>query len=129
MNTQEYIEKVKTQTNDEYEVLGEYINCDTPIEMKHKVCGYVWNTTTTYCFTRKNKPNRCPQCFKNRRVSVSYLVQDVHFVMNQKVKSQFKNPLMNLILVMNNRRFLMIYINQKLGNHCLMIFIYQNIIS
>ena len=73
MNTQEYIEKVKTQTNDEYEVLGEYINCDTPIEMKHKVCGYVWNTTTPYCFTRKNKPNRCPQCSKNRRVSNSVL--------------------------------------------------------
>lgn len=73
MNTQEYIEKVKRQTNDEYEVLGEYINCDTPIKMKHKVCGYVWNATTPYCFTRKNNPNRCPQCSKNRRIKNSSL--------------------------------------------------------
>lgn len=76
MNTQEYIEKVKTLTNDEYEVLGEYVNCDTPIKMKHKVCGYVWNTTTPYCFTKKNKPNRCPQCSKNRRVNKSILPLD-----------------------------------------------------
>ena len=73
MDTQEYIKKVKALTNDEYEILGEYVNCDTPIEMKHKVCGYVWNTTTPYCFTKKNNPNRCPQCSKNRRVSKSIL--------------------------------------------------------
>lgn len=67
MNTQEYKEKVKVLTNDEYEVIGEYKNCDTPIKMKHKVCGYVWDTTTPYCFTRKKNPNRCPQCSKEQR--------------------------------------------------------------
>lgn len=56
MNTQEYKEKVKVLTNGEYEVIGEYKNCDTPIKMKHKVCGYVWDTTTPILFHKKEEP-------------------------------------------------------------------------
>lgn len=68
MNTQQFKSKVFDLVEDEYSVLGEYVNCDTPIELKHNVCGYVWNTTTPYCFTKKNKPNRCPQCSRHRRI-------------------------------------------------------------
>lgn len=53
MTTGEFKNKIFTITNGEYEVLGEYINCDTPIKLKHNVCGCVWETTTPYSFTKK----------------------------------------------------------------------------
>lgn len=44
----------------EYDVLGQYINCETKILIKHNECGYIWNIMP-YNFLRGQK---CPKCSK-----------------------------------------------------------------
>ena len=49
---------------DEYSVLGEYINTNTPIRMKHNTCGYDEWMVTPHNFkgTPSRKGRRCPKC-------------------------------------------------------------------
>lgn len=91
MTTREFKNKIFTITNDEYEVLGEYINCDTPIKLKHNVCGYVWETTTPYSFTKKNKPTRCPRCARvNNGIKSRLSKEEFINKINEKNKNKFK---------------------------------------
>lgn len=64
-NTQQYIQEVKKEVGTEYIVLGEYINIDTPVLMKHNLisCGFEWSTTP-YVFLRRG--SRCPRCRESK---------------------------------------------------------------
>lgn len=43
-NKEEYIEVVKEMYGDEYSVIGDYVDSQTKILMKHNKCGYEWYT-------------------------------------------------------------------------------------
>lgn len=58
-------EKVREVTNGEYEVLSEYVNCKTQVNMKHHICGEIYPVTPD----RFNAGNRCPIC-NNRNKSI-----------------------------------------------------------
>ena len=55
---QDFLNRVKELTGDEYEVLSEYISAKTPIVIKHNNCGHVYNVSPSNFLSGK----RCPQC-------------------------------------------------------------------
>lgn len=66
MNTQDFKDKVKKKVNDEYIVIGEYINMNTKILIKHNnnSCNYQWEVKPKK-FLYDN--TRCPICARNKR--------------------------------------------------------------
>lgn len=48
------------EDNEEYELLGEYVNNKTPVKMKHIKCGHQWNISPINFISG----NRCPKCNK-----------------------------------------------------------------
>ena len=71
--TKEFKEEVFKLTRDEYTVLGEYINNETKILMKHNKCGYEYEV----------KPNmflqgrRCPKCAGNLKKNTDIFKEEV----------------------------------------------------
>src|ERR1022692_708286 len=55
--------------NNEYEILGEYINTDTKIEIKHLTCGSIFKQTPD----KHLHNNKCPICFGKPRSSKEIL--------------------------------------------------------
>lgn len=62
-------EKSNKKHNFEYEILGEYKNCDTHIEIKHLICGNIFKQTP-YKHLHNNK---CPICFGKNKLSKEIL--------------------------------------------------------
>jgi len=62
--TEDFKKEVKSLTNNEYIVKGEYINIDTPIEIMHTTCGNIYKVTPNN-FIHKNQ--RCPKCLKRSK--------------------------------------------------------------
>jgi hypothetical protein len=55
--------------NFEYEIIGNYINTDTKIEIKHKICGNTFRQTPD----KHLRNNRCPICYGKNRLSSEIL--------------------------------------------------------
>lgn len=58
-NTKIFKKEVYDLVKDEYEVLGEYIDTNTYIRMKHNKCGHEWDIVPVDFLT---KDIRCPEC-------------------------------------------------------------------
>lgn len=89
-NTNEFKERVKVLTNNEYEVIGEYITCKEKIMLVHKKC------TTSYSVTPDdfiNGGTRCPKCFGNNRKTTKQFKDEVleHFNNEYIVLGWYKN--------------------------------------
>ena len=63
--TEKFKEKVKDKYGDEYQVVGVYVDVKTPIKIRHKVCGYVWEPTPNNFLSGRS---HCPKC-RNKRLS------------------------------------------------------------
>lgn len=63
LTTDEFKNKVKKLEGEEYTILGQYINTDTKIKIKHNICNHVFEMTP-YKFLRRNQ--RCPICRKSK---------------------------------------------------------------
>ena len=57
--TEEFKKEVYDLVKNEYEVLGEYINANTYIAMKHNKCGHIYSVTPSKFLCGR----RCPECF------------------------------------------------------------------
>jgi predicted Zn-ribbon and HTH transcriptional regulator len=79
-NTQEFIDKVKFYT-DEYEILGEYINSNTPISVKHQ-CGNVFNIIPS-AFIGRLKINKTP-CIRCHPPTTARTTQQYQQELDQK---------------------------------------------
>lgn len=55
--------------NDEYEILGEYINSDAKIEIKHRICGNIFKQTPD----KHLHNNKCPICYGKNRLTKEIL--------------------------------------------------------
>lgn len=73
-----FVEKVYKLFGDEYEVMGQYVNSQTKILMKHNTCGSTYNVVPTSVLSGK----RCPCCFK----SVPYTTEQI----SQRIKDEKK---------------------------------------
>lgn len=67
LTTEDFKHKVNEITNGEYEVLGDYTNSSTPIELRHLKCQTRFSMSPHMFLKKKNK---CPNCKKDiERVS------------------------------------------------------------
>lgn len=64
--TSSFIDKVDELVGDKYTVLGEYVDSDTKIRIKHNICGYEYDVRPSMFI----RGNRCPQCSLNLRRSL-----------------------------------------------------------
>ncbi|WP_024622182.1 hypothetical protein [Metaclostridioides mangenotii] len=85
LTTEEFRERVKELGNDEYEVLGEYIDSKSNVKIKHKVCGEIYSVAP-YNF---NMGRRCPRC---RRSKGEELIRNYLIEKNYKFYEQYKIP-------------------------------------
>lgn len=59
---EEFMDKVVLIHGDDYSILSDYINANSPVEILHKECGKVFYASPNN-FTKKNKPTGCPYCY------------------------------------------------------------------
>ena len=72
--TEQFKQELFNRSGDEYEVLGEYINYDTGIRVRHKECGHEWEPTPHSLLSKKSF---CPNCTKNIRKDTKSFKQEV----------------------------------------------------
>lgn len=78
---EDFKDEVYHRVGGEYEVLGDYINTDTPILMKHNECGCIY-PVTPHNFL---KGTRCPECYGNKKRTPEEFKQEVY----DKVKDEY----------------------------------------
>lgn len=57
-----FAKEVRDEVEDEYVVLGTYINSNTKVKMKHSLCGYEWDIVPSSFLSG----SRCPSCAKKK---------------------------------------------------------------
>jgi len=78
--TETFGTKVKSISNNEYEVLGEYINNKTKIKIKHLICKHEWDVRPNDFL----KGNRCPQCAGNIKKTTEQFKEEVYQLVNNE---------------------------------------------
>lgn len=71
--TEQYKDEVEALYGDEYTVLGEYVNSDTYILMKHNSCGYEWEVKPGNFI---NGGTQCPRCARRGKSRGEALIED-----------------------------------------------------
>lgn len=69
-----FLREVRTQVDDEYTVLGNYVNARTKIRLRHNSCGHEYSTTPSSFIDKKR---RCPQCNNGIKYSHADFVKRV----------------------------------------------------
>lgn len=62
---EEFIKEIYDKYNDEYKILGKYINAKTKIKVRHNKCGYEWKVAP---YNLLNNGHGCPICGKEKRI-------------------------------------------------------------
>jgi len=71
---EEFIKLVSDLTNDEYSVLGTYINNFTKITMSHNLCKYIWDVVpSSFIFG-----TRCPKCSGVLQKTHNQFIEEVY---------------------------------------------------
>ena len=78
-DTKSFKENVKIKTNGKYELVGEYKDYYTPVEIKHTECNKIYLVKPS----KFNQGNRCPDC-ANKRVGMGKRLSNDDFI--NKVK-------------------------------------------
>ena len=99
LTTDEFKCKVFEKVGDEYTVLGEYINSNTPISIRHNTCNTVYNVRPTDFL---NKGNRCPKCSACKRESRAEI--ELYNYINKKISKLYPN--LNINVIRNDRNVL-----------------------
>ena len=61
---EEFVRDFNNLYGEEYEVNSKYINAITPIDIKHKKCGFSFHRTPNYLLSKKNCI--CPKCYPHQ---------------------------------------------------------------
>lgn len=103
--TEQYIEELKT-INLNIEVLGEYINANTPIEHKCKIDGYQWFASPSSIL----RGNGCAMCAGNAKKTTEQYINELYVVNpNVKVIGQYINaltPILHKCLIDENEWYI-----------------------
>ncbi|MBU8689510.1 hypothetical protein [Priestia megaterium] len=73
-DTDYFKKEIYDAVGDEYEVLGEYVNSNTHIEIKHNTCGHTWGVYPLSIL----KGSRCPNCYGNVKKTIEQFKQEVY---------------------------------------------------
>lgn len=71
---EEFVKEVYSLVGNEYEFLEKYINSQTKIKCKHKICGHVWGIIPNSFLRGK----RCPQCNGGVQKTNEKFIQEVY---------------------------------------------------
>ena len=71
--TEQYKDEVEALYDDEYTVLGKYVNSITSILMKHNSCGYEWEVKPGNFI---NSGTQCPRCARKGKSRGEALIED-----------------------------------------------------
>ncbi|WP_139074750.1 hypothetical protein [Paenibacillus elgii] len=72
-DTKSFKEEVKQLTNDEYVILGEYVNAKTKVPIMHKKCGYSYEVTPDTFLSGC----RCPKCSGKMRKTHNEFLKEI----------------------------------------------------
>ena len=120
-STSEFKKKVKTLTDNEYDVMGEYVTCKDKIKLKHKECGTMYFATPDDFL---NGGTRCPKCFGNNRKTTEQFKAEVFNLFNDEyvVLGEYKNNKTPLLMQHNigkcNHEFMVSPDAFLRGSHC-----------
>lgn len=81
LNTDSFKDLIFNIVKNEYEVLGEYINSDTKVKMRHVTCGHIYDVSP-YCFIHMN--NRCPNCFGGVRKTQNEFEEKIYEIVGDE---------------------------------------------
>ena len=99
-NTEYYKKLVKEIYDEEYSILGNYVNKVTKILTRHNTCGYIWEIDPFHFI---NERNRCPLCNKIAReesknvIMIEEILKELS-ITYEREKKLFKNPSTKLYL-------------------------------
>lgn len=102
-NTEQFKTEVFNLVGDEYEVLGEYINANAYILMKHNTCGYTWRITPNKFL---NTGRRCPRCAGNIKKTTIQFKKEVLDLVGKEysVLGEYKGNKMKILLRHNSKK-------------------------
>lgn len=86
-DTQYFKNEIKLLSGDEYELLSEYKNTSTHVNLKHRNCGEIWRVQPR-SFLRGS---RCPNCFRKEKALSIEEFQDRIAKNNYLLMSEYKN--------------------------------------
>jgi hypothetical protein len=119
ITTEQFKQEVFSLVGDEYTVLGEYINNNTPVKMIHNKCNHI------YEINRQNFVNtnhRCLNCSKNKRITTEEFKQEVFDLVADEytVLGEYKNTNTPIEIIHNkcNHEFKVKPNNFKNGTRC-----------
>lgn len=122
LSTKEFTNRVKEKYQDEYSVLGNYVNQLTKIKMKHNKCGTIWDVQPRH-FLYDN--TGCPECAKKSKLStedykniVKDLVGDEYTVLGDFVNVTTKIKMRHNCKNCNNYEYEVTPDSFKYGHRC-----------
>lgn len=71
---EEFVNEINNLYNNEYTILGKYINSGTKILVRHKKCGYEWETYPNHLL----RGHRCPNCYGSKKKTTEQFKQDLY---------------------------------------------------
>lgn len=104
LSTQQFKAKLKETTNNEYLLVGEYINSRTKVKLKHIACGHTF-TVLPACFIN-TMGTSCPYCHqsKGERLIQRYLIKHkIPYVWQKKFKGCKDKKELPFDFYVNNR--------------------------
>lgn len=101
-NTREtkFIEKIYNMYQNEYRVIGSYINNNTKIKMKHMTCNHEYEVLPMQ-ITRTTKPTRCPKCYGAHKKNTKIFKKEVYDKYNGEYEllSEYVNNKTKVLIV------------------------------
>ena len=73
LTTHDFMKKLRDIYGNEYTVLGNYVNSDTKIKVKHNACGTVYDVRPANIL----RGQRCPHCFRTPKKSTAEFQKDL----------------------------------------------------
>ena len=77
---EEYIERVNLISNNEYEVLSDYVKEWDKVLKRHKVCGYEWEIAPGHF----RNGRRCPKCNGRVRKDTKYFINEIYEIVGDE---------------------------------------------
>ncbi|AKL83309.1 hypothetical protein D068_cds05480 [Bacillus atrophaeus UCMB-5137] len=76
-----FLQEVNNLVQDEYLVLGEYVDLRTKISMKHQVCGHTWDANPGDFL---HQQTRCPECFGSKKRTTEEFKEEVFLLVGDE---------------------------------------------
>lgn len=73
INSKKFKDNVNRLSNGEYTVLGNYVNNQTKIKIRHDICGHEYEVVPANFI----KGRRCPKCFGNNKMTIDEYKQKI----------------------------------------------------